>query len=222
MYLSRVTDDSCPSDTLNPLNQSSHMRFASSRPIQLFCLVLAVGLGACRTTTSAGPTAVSATTAAAGQSVDLSSPDYWLRQGMELNRAGRTQEALDAFLEATLIDPDNAFAFFNLGTAAALLRRYQEAINALSRAVRINPDLLPAWNNLGAMYNLTNQPKEALTAFRQVTRLSPQDANAHYQCGLALITLGNRDGARREYETLTTLDPDLATQLMNKLTTAPK
>jgi tetratricopeptide (TPR) repeat protein len=175
--------------------------------IAALCLTL-IALGSQTRAAAAAPGQVAA---------DLTDADAWIRQGLKLNADGQYQEALDAFLMAVTIDPNNAFAFFNLGTASALLGRYHEAAGYLSEAVRLSPDLLPAWSNLGAMYNLLHEPGPAVAAFRQVIRLAPKDAEAHYQCALALILTGDRAAARAEYEILRPLDPALADQLRQKL-----
>lgn len=151
---------------------------------------------------------------AARQPVPLVDANAWIRQGLASNAAGRYQEALDAFLQAVVIDPTNSFALFNLGTTSALLGRYREAAGYLKEAVRIAPDLLPAWSNLGAMYNHLEQPAEALAAFRQVLRLQPGNTDAHYQAALALLALGKRDEACAEYEALRSIAPALAEKLL--------
>ena len=153
----------------------------------------------------------------AGEPSDFADAQQWIRRGLQFNGSGRYQEAIEAFSRAVVIEPDNSFAYFNLGTAAALLGRYNEAAGYLRQAVRISPDLIPAWSNLGAMYNHLSQPRQALEAFRQVLRLSPADANARYQCGLALLSLGETAAARAEYEALKPLDPTLAAQLLSRL-----
>lgn len=154
---------------------------------------------------------------ASKQAAVLDDADAWIRQGLANNAAGRYQEALDAFLQAVVIDPANSFALFNLGTTSALLGRYREGASYLKEAVRIAPDLLPAWSNLGAMHNHLNQPAEALAAFRQVLRLQPGNTDAHYQAALALLALGRRDEACTEYEALRKLDTALAERLLPML-----
>lgn len=62
-----------------------------------------------------------------------------LNLGIELDRQGRTAEALAHFQEAVRLRPNSPEAHLHLGTALARLGRYDEAIEQFRETLRLNP-----------------------------------------------------------------------------------
>jgi len=56
---------------------------------------------------------------------------------------------------------------------------------------------------------------EAIEAYRAMTKLRPELAGAHYNLALTFIAINDKEGARREYDVLRTLNPAMATQLQS-------
>lgn len=104
--------------------------------------------------------------------------------GRALLLSGDAEGSLWHFLQLTLLLPEQAVGFVNLGAAYNQLEKYPQAVEVLSKGVKLNPTAA-AYHNLGLAHrNLKNLPS-AKTAFREALRLNPSLAEA--QEGLASV-----------------------------------
>lgn len=85
-----------------------------------------------------------------------------LTRGKALVSEGRMAAAYAAFTQATNADPTNAYAWANLGGAAALLKKPDEARKACERALSIDPDNWLAHYNLACQLTGSGKRDEAL------------------------------------------------------------
>lgn len=145
---------------------------------------------------------------------ELLGADDWMQKGLELNGLGRFEEAADAFRQAIAINPEDAVAWFSLGTATAFNGNYEEAVGLLKQAVNFDPDFMVAYSNLGAVYGRLGRFKEAHDAYCQVLRLNPDDADARYNRGIVSAGLGDRESALKDYQLLLAVDKELAANLL--------
>jgi len=68
---------------------------------------------------------------------------------------------------------------------------------------------------LGVAYVILGRSNEAVEACKKAIRIRPGYAKAHFALALNYLMLGDSESALREYETLKTLDKDLANQLIH-------
>jgi len=101
--------------------------------------------------------------------------------------------SLAEFQQATILDPDYAVAFNNLGEAQGELRQYDRALEAFNRAVALDPKLSRARYNIGITYGRLGNLKYAEFVFRLLVRDRP-DYDLGYD-GLA-VTLSKSGRAR--------------------------
>jgi tetratricopeptide (TPR) repeat protein len=106
--------------------------------------------------------------------------------------------------------PNNARAYYNLGTAYGREGRFDNAIPLLQRAVEINPEYPEALNNLGAALQAKGRIYESVKLYAKVIALAPQYADAHYNLGFALQRLGLLDEAESQYLEAIRLNPKYA------------
>jgi putative nucleotidyltransferase with HDIG domain len=71
----------------------------------------------------------------------------WKNRGTSLRRLGRDEEALEAFLKAIELDPEDAAAWKNKGTTLVRLGRDEEALKAFIRAIELEPKYAGIWSN---------------------------------------------------------------------------
>ena len=71
------------------------------------------------------------------------------KAGMEARERGRLDEAIAEFRQVTLLEPNMAAAFVNLGAAYMEKRDYADAIAPLRRALELNDGLVGAHQMLG-------------------------------------------------------------------------
>jgi len=119
----------------------------------------------------------------------------------------RWKDALDEWDEIAAEAPDDALAQFSrgvalegLGNSTAALEAYRKA-GTLERTVEIRA-------RLAAKLWETGQYAQALDEWRSVTAQTPGDVSARLALARALLYVGDRLGALREYQAAVRLDPD--------------
>ena len=157
--------------------------------------------------------------------------EYWVNKGKEFYKAKNYKEASQCYDKAVQLDPNNASAFDNWGTAISDLAKikqdvplFENAFEKYEQATRIDPNYASAFYNWGiALYDLAeikhdeNLFKSSCEKYEQATRLDPSDASAFYNWGIALNNLAEikQDGdlfknACEKYDKATQLDPNYA------------
>ena len=139
--------------------------------------------------------------------------DTWFTTGLAYLNAGNSEGAIDAFLQATRLEPDWARAHHNLGFAYDRVGRYEDAVASYKVAILLEPDEPDTHNNLGSVYVKLDRYEDAVQAFRRAIDLNPEHAEAHLNLGLAYLLLQRQDDARDVHRTLSALDRRMADEL---------
>src|SRR6266446_4370000 len=95
-------------------------------------------------------------------------PNSWLAHnnlGVVYSRQGRLDEAIQEYLTALAIHPDDTEAHNNLGTAYFAQGRLEKAIQEYLTALKRQPDYVHAHYNLGNVYELKGLKNEARKEF---------------------------------------------------------
>ena len=108
--------------------------------------------------------------------------------GLEMQRLGRTEEAVHQYEQAVRINPRDAESFNNLGEAYRTLGRPDTATDEYRKAIAAKPDYADAYNGLGAAYGQLGETREAIDAFREAVRLDPDLDEAQVNLAVALLT----------------------------------
>jgi serine/threonine protein kinase/Flp pilus assembly protein TadD len=129
-------------------------------------------------------------------------PNFWLihnELGVLLTRQGKYADALAEFRAASLVNPRNALALFNMGCIYLQLGRPEEAIERLRQSMKLKPDAAVSATMAQA---LRSQGKTipALQLAREATELDPSDSTTWLELGDSYSTLrGHGAEARRAY-----------------------
>lgn len=115
---------------------------------------------------------------------------------------------IDSLLEAVQKDPEDAWAWNNLGIAYGELNRNNDAIDAFRQAILIDPEYATAWYNLGYQYNELNLYDDAINAFRQAIRIDPDNAWAWTGLGITYGHLNRYDDAIDAFRQAIRIDPE--------------
>ena len=128
--------------------------------------------------------------------------------GVALFQRGYLEQAAASFQQVIAAKPDDAEAYYNLGTLYLRRNSFAEARRYLEQTVKLRPNYPEAWNNLGMVAAQEGQPGEAIRNFQQSLELKPDYV-------IALLNLGNfyrRQEAYGEAEKLLSraleLEPD--------------
>ncbi len=119
----------------------------------------------------------------------------FLLRGHMAFRAGRIEEAAEAFRAALDAKPDSVRARINLGSALAGAGRREEALAIYREALELEPDNRTARFNLGALLAQAGDAAGAAEALEVAVRLDASDVEARLELARALRRLGRADEA---------------------------
>ncbi len=146
---------------------------------------------------------------------------YWHKRTPE-----SLNQAVDAFTQAIVVDPDYAPAYVGLADCYNLLREYSSlpeseayprAISAARRAIALDDSLAGAHSSLAfAEFYWTWQIPEAEHEFQRAIALSPNSVQAHHWYATSLVELVRFPEAQAEIERAQTLDPQSTPVLADK------
>jgi Tfp pilus assembly protein PilF len=154
-------------------------------------------------------------TLVAQKSVDPRAHDFYLR-GLTLLAARSVGEAVGAFRQAVVIDPDYAQAWAALAEAQALLPAYgptamqtanADSLDSAQRALTANPDVALAYVAQGMVYMDQMRWADADGSFRHALALAPGDAEALNQYGQFLEGVGQLEPALAQFDRAWQRDP---------------
>jgi tetratricopeptide (TPR) repeat protein len=112
--------------------------------------------------------------------------------GVAMYQHGYLDQAAESFQQVIVAKPDNADAYYNLGTLNLKRNNPQEARQYLEQTLKLQPNYPEAWNNLGMIAAQQRHFQEAIDAFEASLRLRPRYA-------IALLNLGNVYRSERDY-----------------------
>ena len=113
-----------------------------------------------------------------------------LLQGHALGRAGRRQEAIELFREASVLPATSPAALLNLGIYLHAEGRTAEGRETLLRLVGTNPVYPEAWQNLGLLHQALGNVADAYVCFRRALTLRPDYPSARWNLGLLQLLIG--------------------------------
>jgi tetratricopeptide (TPR) repeat protein len=120
----------------------------------------------------------------------------WRGLGHVALRRGKTGEALEHFLAAVELDPDNAWSVFDLATALRELGSLDEAADAYYEIVAKYPRIPQRFKGLAHVARLRGDRLAALAYFRTAAALDPGNAASLAEVATELRELGRPDKAR--------------------------
>ena len=75
-----------------------------------------------------------------------------MRHAANLSQNGKNQEALKILLEITRKEPNNYYAYNNLGMVYSQMKEKEKALNAYEKSLSINPTFPMTLNNIGYLH----------------------------------------------------------------------
>lgn len=109
------------------------------------------------------------------------------RQGTNLMKLERYQEAAEHFQAAIMLNPYSAMSaavYNNLGIAYQHLNQYPLAIASFHHALRIQPDFSIYYQNLIDTYRTSQALPSAQSELQGIVEFNPDNAEAFYLLGL--------------------------------------
>jgi tetratricopeptide (TPR) repeat protein len=132
--------------------------------------------------------------------------------GLTAAGQGDDKAALSAFSQATVKDPSNYYAHYNLGTIYQKQNKTTLALQEYGLALQSNPQYVPALYNSATIYGATD-PQLAITTYRKVIKLQPKAPTAYLNLGLLEAKLGIYGQAEKDLQKALDQDPKLVNQV---------
>jgi tetratricopeptide (TPR) repeat protein len=123
--------------------------------------------------------------------------------------SGRSTEAIPILREATRLDPKNAAAHNALGSVLNSSGQYAEALPHAEAAVALDPANGRYRYNRGVVRAEHGRFAEAIADFDAALAAHADLTYAWLERGAAKLSLGDREGARRDWEAAGNADPKL-------------
>ena len=124
--------------------------------------------------------------------------EYVSTLGTVLQRAGRLEEAMEAFDKAISLQPENAEFWKSIGAVLIDLNRSDEALLALEHALKLRPRYVDAANLSGLILHRREQYSQALEHFNLSLEVKPDQADALYMRALSYLNLKRFEEARAD------------------------
>jgi tetratricopeptide (TPR) repeat protein len=93
--------------------------------------------------------------------------DVKLDSALEAHAEGRLEEAVRLYLRVLVLDPENKFAYYNLGLIDQTLGRTDAAASNYTDALTIDPDFGPALFDLAIIRAEQGSTDEAIDLYRR-------------------------------------------------------
>ena len=132
-----------------------------------------------------------------------------LERGVELEQAGRIDDAIAAEEESARLDPKLVRAHVNLIILYGRTGDFRRASEHFQDAVALDPKHVPdAYYNFGVLLMKRGELSEAAECFRKALQLEPDYADAHNDLGYLLERQGKLAEATDEYRKAVQEKPD--------------
>ena len=131
----------------------------------------------------------------------------WNILGAAAARASKLDLAISAFHKATVVKPDYAEGFYNLGNAFKDHGRLDEAISSYKKALCLNSSYSQAFYNMGMAYKNQFKFEKALEAYQKAIHLKPDYVEAINNIGNILHEQGKLIDAKEAFQKAISIKP---------------
>jgi tetratricopeptide (TPR) repeat protein len=150
------------------------------------------------------------------QAVEINRASVYESKGDTLYQLKLYEDAIEAYEQASCIDPRSISAYNSKGNTLSKLERFEEAIEAYEQALRIEPTSLALYTNKAYALNQLDRYEETLRVYEQMLHLDPNNPVTYNNKGFALYCLKRHEEALEAYQQSLELDPNNAIVHTNK------
>jgi tetratricopeptide (TPR) repeat protein len=150
-----------------------------------------------------------------------------LNHALQLHAQGDLADAKAEYLRVLQLDPENKYAFYNLGLISQTQGDVVSAESSYRTTIAIDPDFVPALFNLAILRTDAGSKREAMDLYHHIIEVTPESdeelksqlAAAHLNLGFLLVDTGNQTEGQAELDEAVRLDPSLADRIGSETTT---
>jgi len=136
--------------------------------------------------------------------------------GFLLSELNRHEEAINAYSQALILDPNDSEIHFAKGKALLELGYHDEALSSLNRATEINPSNSQAHSICGIILSRQGLVDQALLSYQAALNLEPQDFQTWSNQGTALHSINKPEEALAAYDKAISINPEYVEAWSNK------
>lgn len=129
------------------------------------------------------------------------------KKGFNFSIRGEFKEALNYYKEATEKSPEDALAWYGLGSCYVGLDNPEAAIAAFLQAVRADPQNPAPYYNLGRFYGSLERYEEAISFFKQAVAVDPDHAMSYFDLGIIYSKQGAFDAGEQAFKEVLRIEP---------------
>jgi len=134
---------------------------------------------------------------------DFTPPDPKLvrvEQAIQHHRRGEFEDAINAYKEILLDEPQNIQVLYHLGVALSDTEQWDNAIEHLNQAVELQSNHAEAHNSLGHAYSGKLEFNRAIESYQAAIASDQKYATAHFNLGCIKLKQGHFLEGWKEYE----------------------
>lgn len=132
-----------------------------------------------------------------------------LSAALALHQAGKLDAAAAGYRAVLASEPNNKYAFYNLGLIAQTNSNYPTALEYYDQALKVDQNFQPAVYNRSLVLRDLGRIDEAIVELRKVVAADPKSVGGLYNLGVLLIAQGNAQEGTRLVNEAIELDPSL-------------
>ena len=134
--------------------------------------------------------------------------DTLIKEGDNLYKSGKNTEAIEKYIEALKVNPNDFVTAFKTGNLYKLDNNSEKAIIYYKKATDANKNYTDAWFNMGLVYASLNDYKNSKECFNKVISLKPDYAYSYYALALSYENEKNYKKAIENYQKYYNLEND--------------
>lgn len=140
-------------------------------------------------------------------------PKSWIAYnnvGVQLEKQGKTEDAIKYYNKVLQINPQHFKAYYNLGSIFERQGNIEKAIQYYTETLRINPNFIKAHINIAILFVKKGKIKEAEKHFAEALKINPESVEAHYNFGVLKFMQKRYSDAIEHFKEALRIKPDYA------------
>lgn len=129
------------------------------------------------------------------------------KKGFNFSIRGEFKEALSYYKEAAEKSPEDALAWYGLGSCYVGLEDPEAAIAAFQQAVRADPQNPTPYYNLGRYYGTLERYEEAISSYKKAVEVDPDHAMSYFDLGIIYSKQEAFDAGEQAFKEVLRIEP---------------